>query len=197
MRIKLLLPIVVLLGGCAAIEGNQSAPVIPVEDNSQTPQLVESDSLCLVDEDAANFEHQCDLLYWVNLWVQADNTRWPVRKQAIADLGEGIDDKIKKVILSLPTDTPYQSRLRAQHWLEEIVSELTPEMQAVVKTIVDAPNSEMLELESALVILNRVNTDKEKQIKMLEEDLEVQTKKMDELLKVEATLMDKNRSTQR
>ena len=105
MRIKLLLPIVVLLGGCAAIEGNQSAPVIPVEDNSQTPQLVESDSLCLVDEDAANFEHQCDLLYWVNLWVQADNTRWPVRKQAIADLGEGIDDKIKKVILSLPTDT--------------------------------------------------------------------------------------------
>ncbi len=197
MRIKLLLPIVALLGGCAAIEGNQSAPVIPVEDNSKTPQLMESDSLCLVSEDVATFEHQCDLLYWVNLWVQADNTRWPVRKDAIANLGDSVEDKIKKIILSLPIDTPYQSRLRAQHWLKEIDSELTPEMQTVVKTIVDAPNSEMLELESALVILNRVNTDKEKQIKMLEEDLELQTKKMDELLKVEATLMDKNRGTQR
>lgn len=197
MRMKLLLPLVALLGGCAAIEGNQSAPVIPVEDNSKTPQLVESDSLCLVAEDVATFEHQCDLLYWVNLWVQADNTRWPVRRNAIANLGDSVEDKIKKVILSLPIDTPYQSRLRAQHWLKEIDSDLTPEIKTVVKTLVDAPNSEMLELESALVILNRVNTDKEKQIKMLEEDLQLQTKKMDELLKVEATLMDKNRSTQR
>ena len=48
-----------------------------------------------------------------------------------------------------------------------------------------------------MVILNRVNTDKEKQLQMLEKELESQTKKMEELLKVEATLMDKNRSTQR
>lgn len=196
MRMKLLLPVIALLGGCAAIEGNHSAPVIPVEENSTAPQIVRSDALCLVDEKVALFEHQCDLLYWVNLWVQADNTRWPDRKDAIAALGDSLQDKMTKIVLSLPTDTPYQSRLRAQHWLTEISEQLTPQMQTVVKSVVEATNGEMLELESAMVILNRVNTEKEKQIKMLEQDLESQTRKMDELLKVEATLMDKNRSTQ-
>ena len=197
MKIKLLLPLAAMLGGCAAIEGNESAPVIPVEENTVAPQLVESDSLCLVEKDTESFEHQCDLLYWVNLWVQADNTRWPVRRDAIAGLSDSTEDKIKKIILSLPVDTPYQSRLRARHWLTEVKDKLTPDMQTVVTTIVNAPNDEMLELESAMVILNRVNTDKEKQLQMLEKELESQTKKMEELLKVEATLMDKNRSTQR
>lgn len=198
MRTTILLPLVVLLGGCAAIEREVSAPVIPVETNTDLPpQLAEDDSLCLVETDVEQFEHQCDLLYWVNLWVHADNTRWPVRRDTIAELSDSTADTFKKIILSLPVDTPYQSRLRAQHWLNSLADKINPDMTAVINTIVKAPNDEMLELESAMVILNRVNTDKEKQLQMLEKELKTQTKKMEELLKIETTIMDKNRSTQR
>ncbi|MBU3022441.1 hypothetical protein [Aestuariibacter sp. A3R04] len=197
MRIRMLLPFALLLSGCAAIEREDSAPVEPVETNTDTPVLEEDDSLCLVEPTVERFESQCDLFYWVNLWVQADNTRWPERRDAIATLSDSTEDTLKKIILSLPVDTPYQSRLRAQHWLTGLEAKINPAMLNVVNSLVKSPNGEMLELESAMVILNRVNTDKEKQLSMLEKELALQTKKLEELLKVEATLMDKNRSTQR
>lgn len=197
MRIKMLLPLAMLLGGCAAIEREDSAPVVPLETNTDTAIIEEDDSLCLVEPTLERFEKQCDLLYWVNLWVKADNTRWSERRDAIAALSDSTEDTLKKIVMSLPVDTPYQSRLRAQHWLTALEAKINPTMLSVVNSLVKSPNGEMLELESAMVILNRVNTDKEKQLSMLEKELTLQTKKLEELLKVEATLMDKNRSTQR
>ncbi|MEG3767165.1 hypothetical protein [Alteromonas sp. 14N.309.X.WAT.G.H12] len=195
MRIKILLPVVIVISGCAAIEQEDDVSVQPVETNV-SHQRVESESVCLVNKASQTFEHACDLSYWINMWVEAAHTPWPERKDKIATLTDSTEDTITKVILSLPVDTPYQSRLRAQHWLGTLSAVLNPDIAPVIDILVKDPNGEMLKLESAMVILNRVNTDKQKQLEMLEQELKTQTEKMEELLKVEATLMDKNRSNQ-
>lgn len=195
MRIKILLPVVIVLNGCAAIEQKDEVSVQPVESNI-IHQRIESKPLCLVNKASQTFEHACDLSYWINMWVKAAHTPWPERKDKIAALSDSTEDTIIKVILSLPVDTPYQSRLRAQHWLETLTAVLHPDIAPIIDILVKDPNGEMLELESAMVILNRVNTDKQKQLDMLEQELKTQTKKMEELLKIEASLLDKNRSNQ-
>lgn len=195
MRKVLVLSLIAVLTGCA---GLQPTPTPEPETNSPPPVTIikDSDDLCLVLEDTAEFDHQCDLLYWVNLWIQADGTPWPQRKAAIDKLGDTLPQTIERVILSLPVDTPYQARLRAHHWLNNVKAQLAPEMMPLIETLVAAPNNEMLELESALVILNKVNAEQAQASEALEEELETQRKKLEELLEIEATLMDKNRSNQ-
>ncbi|MBU2977408.1 hypothetical protein [Alteromonas sp. C1M14] len=195
MRIKILLPVVFVLGGCAAIDNKSDTSVQPVETNV-IYQPKDDEPLCLVNEASQTFERACDLSYWIGMWVEAAHAPWPQRKERIAALSDSTEDTITKVVLSLPVDTPYQSRLRAQHWLGTLTDVLNPDIAPVINTLVKDPNGEMLELESAMVILNRVNTDKQKQLEMLEQELKLQTEKMEELLKIEATLMDKNRSNQ-
>lgn len=195
MRIRILLPVVIVLSGCAAIEQEDDVSVQPVESNVNHQQ-VESDPVCLVNRASQTFQHACDLSYWINMWVEAAHAPWPERKDKIAALTDSTEDTITKVIMSLPVDTPYQSRLRAQHWLETLNEVLNPDIAPIIDILVKDPNGEMLKLESAMVILNRVNTDKQKQLDMLEQELKSQTEKMEELLKIEATLMDKNRSNQ-
>ncbi|QJR79829.1 hypothetical protein CA267_003040 [Alteromonas pelagimontana] len=194
MNKVLLLPIILFMTGCAAIDKTISLPETPaVSDN---PVLDEDDMPCLVSKETAKFDHQCELNYWISLWVHAEATRWPERKKAISALGSSLPDMIRKIVLALPVDTPYQDRLRAQHWLTSVKDKLTPQMQQVVQTLVISPNDEMLELESAMTILNRVNSDQTQSLQALHAELEAQRKKMQELLEVEATLMDKNRSSQ-
>ena len=63
-------------------------------------------------------------------------------------------------------------------------------------TLVASPNDQMLEYESAISMLSKVNTQRAHSIESLKSELEAQRKKLEELLQIEATLMDKNRSTQ-
>ena len=195
MKKMLVLSLVAVLTGCA---GMIPQPVSEPADTVAQPVTVihDSDDMCLVSEDTTEFEHQCDLIHWANMWIKADATAWPQRKARIDELGDTLPDTIERVILSLPVDTPYQARLRAQHWIKSISDKLSPALQPLVKTMVDAPNNEMLELESALVILNKVNAEQAQASEALQHELETQQKKLEELLEIEATLMDKNRSSQ-
>lgn len=195
MKKLLVLSLIAVLTGCAAI---LPKPVSEPADSVPQPITVihASDDLCLVSEDTAEFEHQCDLIHWANLWIKADATAWPKRKAAIDKLSDSLPDTIEKIILSLPVDTPYQARLRAQHWIKTISPKLSSAIQPLIKTVVDAPNNEMLELESALVILNKVNAEQAQASDALQKELESQQKKLAELLQIEATMMDKNRSSQ-
>lgn len=195
MKKMLVLSLVAVLTGCA---GMIPQPVSEPADPVAQPVTVihDSDDMCLVSEDTTEFEHQCDLIYWANMWIKADATAWPQRKNRIDELGDTLPDTIERIILSLPVDTPYQARLRAQHWIKSISDKLSPALQPLVKTMVDAPNNEMLELESALVILNKVNAEQAQASEALQHELETQQKKLEELLEIEATLMDKNRSSQ-
>ena len=187
------------LGGCAAVfqpTDVESAPEQNQPADVEDIVVTEVDDFCLVDAQVSDFEYRCEPAYWVQQWVTASQTKWPVRKKQIAGLGNGMPDIFYKIILSLPTDTPYQDRLRAKHWLSELIPKLTPVMQTVSETLVSAPHDQGLEFESAMSLLSKVNTQQAQALEQLKEELAAQQEKMDELLKIEATLMDKNRSTQ-
>ncbi len=190
---------VLLLVGCKMlppqpVENEKSVPPEMVEVTQSEP--IDTSSLCLVDEDVAEFEHQCDLAYWTSLWIRADAMPWPKRKNAINSLGNSLEDKLTKIIFTLPVSTPYQDRLRASHWLKEILPELSSDFARLVKPIVQAPNEQMLEYESAISLLSRVNTQQNQRLESVQKELEAQRKKVEELLQIEASLMDKNRSSQ-
>ncbi|NMH59429.1 hypothetical protein [Alteromonas ponticola] len=190
---------VVLLAGCKLVppppaEPEQQIPPEIVEVKQTEP--IDTSELCLVDEDIEEFEHQCDLSYWTSLWIKADETPWPKRKDTINALGNSFEDKLTKIIFTLPISTPYQDRLRASHLLKEIQGKLSPDFARLVKSIVQAPNEQMLEYESAITLLSRVNTQQSQSIENLQKELEAQRKKVEELLQIEASLMDKNRSSQ-
>ena len=57
-------------------------------------------------------------------------------------------------------------------------------------------NNQIMQLESAMVVLEQENTSRGEKVKALEIEAVNLRKKLEELLQIEATLMDKNRSTQ-
>ncbi|MEW9798085.1 hypothetical protein [Alteromonas sp. CYL-A6] len=184
-----------LVSGCASFlsPGNQTTTNLP---ESPTDVVVLDDNAFCLVADETMLPHNCDARYWVALWVKADNTAWPERKRALSALGSTLSDKLHRIILSIPVDTPYQDRLRAQTLLNEVTSSLTPQAQRVATTLLAQPNQQMLEFESAITLLSRVNTRQANSIDVLKNELELQQKKLEELLQIEATLMDKSRSNQ-
>lgn len=195
MKKTWLLLLSVLAGGCTII--NEKPPIPgPVIPENEAREKLREERVCVVPEAIADFETRCDMAYWLGLWVEADAMRWSQRKAAITALGNSLPDKLHKIVLSLPVDTPYQDRLRAQSWLSEVQVYLTEQMQTLVDTLVESPNTQLLEFESAISLMSRVNTQQAQTIENLKEELEAQRKKLEELLQIEATLMDKNRSSQ-
>lgn len=184
------------LSGCAALTPTHEKNEAEIN-QPETPIIsVLDDDICVFNDTVEAVKENCELAYWVGMWVQADNTAWPLRKKTIVALGDSPADKLRKILLSMPVDTPYQDRLRAKHWLDEITPDFTPEIQQAVTTLVASPNDQMLEYESAISMLSKVNTQRAHSIESLKAELEAQQKKLEELLQIEATLMDKNRSTQ-
>ncbi len=184
------------LSGCAALTPTHEKNEAEIN-QPETPVIsVLDDDICVFNDTVEAVKENCELAYWVGMWVQADNTAWPLRKKNIVALGDSPADKLRKILLSMPVDTPYQDRLRAKHWLDEITPDFTPEIQQAVTTLVASPNDQMLEYESAISMLSKVNTQRAHSIESLKAELEAQRKKLEELLQIEATLMDKNRSTQ-
>ncbi|MEC8374152.1 MAG: hypothetical protein VX078_04975, partial [Pseudomonadota bacterium] len=57
-------------------------------------------------------------------------------------------------------------------------------------------NNQLMQLESALVVLEMENTQRGEALQQLRDDAVSLRKKLEELLQIEAALMDKNRSTQ-
>ncbi|RDV25231.1 hypothetical protein DXV75_11550 [Alteromonas aestuariivivens] len=195
MRTMTVVLMLAILQGCKATQEQMPPAPAPVIQHVYSTEQ-KSPPLCIVPRDVESFVGQCDIGYWVRMWVEADAMRWPQRKALLAELGTSLPDTLKKIVLSLPTDTPYQDRLRAQNYLTEIQSVLNPQVIEAVNTLVSRPNTQLLEFESAITLLSRVNTQQAQSMENLREELEAQRKQIEELLQIEATLMDKNRSTQ-
>ena len=86
--------------------------------------------------------------------------------------------------------------MRAQLALNDIAGEFTATAQQVVNVIAASQNNQIMQLESAMVVLEQENTSRGEKVKALEKEAVNLRKKLEELLQIEATLMDKNRSTQ-
>lgn len=93
-------------------------------------------------------------------------------------------------------DTPYQDKLRAQLAFNEISPKLTPQSQTLIDVVAGAQNNQLMQFESALVMLEKENTSRGEKLITLQNEIDSLRKKLEELLQIEATLMDKNRSTQ-
>jgi uncharacterized coiled-coil protein SlyX len=119
----------------------------------------------------------------------------------IKSLGNEPKQKLQQILLSQGSDTPYASRLRAQNWITSLQPQMDARMQQVLKLLVFEPSQQILELESAITILTRLNTRQEKTIEELEETLSIRNKEMEkqrdqveQLLKIEANMSEQKRS---
>ena len=193
MRKSGLIVALLVLTGCQSLTRNNDNAGEP---EKVTPVAKIERGFCLFDEPPEGFEHNCDTTYWLNTWIAAANQPWLERKQVLKALTDSAFDTLHAYVLTLPTDTPYQDWLRAQLALDEIAGSFTPTAQEVINVIAASHNNQIMQLESAMVVLEQENTLRGEKLKALEKEAVNLRKKLEELLQIEATLMDKNRSTQ-
>jgi hypothetical protein len=188
-RLGLVVVSILAISGCELIGARKGSTT----DETATV-VVENTNLdntfCISSITEIPVEENCNIVYWLNYWSAIENSSWPQRKAAIEQLGPEATSTLKKIFLSQGKATPYQDRLRAQRWVESLLPKLSPPMRNFMSVVVYQPSHELLEMESALVSLSRINTDlantKEAQ-KLL---LEKQKNQIEQLLKIEASIMN-------
>jgi hypothetical protein len=195
MRIIMFVLTASLVSACGMLPEKEVEKPTVVKEPTK-PKVVKKDQLCWFDEAPPSFAHNCDLHFWTNVWLTADATPWVKRKQLIEALGNTEADRLNKYFLTLPTDTPYQDKLRAQLALDEVSPMFSDSARLLFNTIAVKPNKQQMELESAMSVLSKENARNVQALEALRAELDAQQQKLEELLQIEATLMDKSRSNQ-
>ncbi len=175
------------LSGCQVLDNVQGA---------ESSDKVQSgtNNWCLLNESGPyqqTLSHNCNLHYWLDYWVAHDELSWPKRRDLIEKLDDSPDGLLKKVLLSQAKGTPYQNRLRAQGWADQLLPLLTTQMKNLLYVMIYQPSQERLEYESALTILTRINTNQSKSLDAQQEQLNEQQQQIEKLLKIEASMMEK------
>ncbi|MEC8418659.1 MAG: hypothetical protein VXZ36_12650 [Pseudomonadota bacterium] len=163
---------------------------------NEAARAILDEDICLFEHAPKDFEHNCDMRFWINEWVVASATSWSERKATIKEMGNSQYDIVRAYVLTLPNDTPYQDRLRAQLALDTLSEKFTASAKEVINVVAAEQNNQLMQLESALVVLEKENTQRGEALQQLRDDAVSLRKKLEELLQIEAALMDKNRSTQ-
>lgn len=176
-----------MVTGCSIIEPWQQDG-----DENNTPMPVAE--YCVIEDHKTNVPNNCDLRYWLAFWVEHDQLRWTQRRDMMSQLGESPEDTFKKILLSQSKGTPYQARLRAQGMADELLPKLSQPMRDLLMVMVYNPSQELLEFESALTILTRINTNQAKEIDAQKERLLEQQQQIEQLLKIEASMMQQTGS---
>jgi hypothetical protein len=125
----------------------------------------------------------CESRYWLELWRSHVNVPWSERKILIAELGDTSTQRLQRFLLSQPLDTPYQARLRAQTDFQAVKPVLEP-------LFANLPSQQLLEYESAITILSRVNTRQSLRIEEQAQKLLEQESKLIQLLRIEAEALE-------
>jgi hypothetical protein len=96
-------------------------------------------------------------------------------------------------LLSQAADTPYQDRLRAQLWTEDVLPNLEEPLGSFVKLLIYQPSQQVLELESAIVTLNKMNLKHAEEIEVMQGLIKQHQDQLEQLLKLESNLVEKVR----
>ena len=186
MKIFIILALVILLNGCH---------LLPHDKTTELPKTTLV--LCPKDEFSIN-EKPCELLPWLQYWIDASQLSWPARKAMITDLSPQTSDldSLKVILLSHVNDTPYQTRLRAQTYAQKLQNNQREAMSAFIQFIVYEPSQRHLELESAITTLSRINADNAKQIQIQQTTIEQQARQIDQLLLIEQTIVNETKEEQ-
>ena len=193
MRLSGLIVMLLMLTGCQSLlSKTKSSEPTP----NEAARAILDEVICLFEHAPKDFEHNCDMRFWINEWVVASATSWSERKATIKEMGNSQYDIVRAYVLTLPNDTPYQDRLRAQLALDTLSEKFTASAKEVINVVAAEQNNQLMQLESALVVLEKENTQRGEALQQLRDDAVSLRKKLEELLQIEAALMDKNRSTQ-
>jgi hypothetical protein len=133
--------------------------------------------------------NECKIDYWLNYWSEIEDITWPERKKQIDALSEQDADVLKKILLSQGKSTPFQDRLRAQGWVESILPKLSQQMRRFILVALYHPSQDLLEMESALVTLSKINTHQSSNIEEQQTLLNKQQSQIEQLLNIEASIM--------
>jgi hypothetical protein len=133
--------------------------------------------------------NDCKIEYWLRFWYEIEDIPWPERKKQIDALSEQDANVLKKVLLSQGKSTPFQDRLRAQGWTESILPKLSQQMRRFILVALYSPSQDLLEMESALVTLSKINTYQSFKIEELQILLNKQQSQIDQLLNIEASII--------
>tara|TARA_R110000868_G_scaffold409868_2_gene696308 strand:- start:195 stop:791 length:597 start_codon:yes stop_codon:yes gene_type:complete len=188
-RVGLVLVSIVAISGCELLgERNKNSQEDGAWIEAENERL--EDTFCVSSITEVPVEHNCNIAFWLNYWSDIENKSWPQRKATIEQLGMDATSTLKKILLSQGKATPYKDRLRAQSWIESMLPKLSPQMRNFMSVVVYQPSQELLEMESALVSLSRINTDLSIQKDAQKLLLDKQKNQIEQLLKIEASIMN-------
>ncbi|MFC6440438.1 hypothetical protein [Bowmanella sp. JS7-9] len=140
---RILIGLLLLLSGCQSLQQS-------LQQQGYLQLSCAGSALRLADD-------ACSQLAWLDYWQQSAQLDWPTRKAMIAKLGEQPEERLQAIILSQPSDTPYQSRLRAQQSMQTLIKSLPPQLATKLDLLIYQNAQKMLEYESALVTLGKLN----------------------------------------
>ena len=196
MKILLILLAMISLPGCSLLKSLKSE----LSEPSEVASLMAT-KYCERQDSIAHFEEYCNLDAWSEKLILSSTIPWPMRSDMIEALPQDPKSLLKKVLLSQGNDTPYRNRLRAQRWIEELKSVTDKSMTHVLDILIFQPSQQLLELESAITILSKVNNRQEKtivaqeiQLLLKNTEIENQREQVKQLLDIEASMVNKNRT---
>ncbi|MBO1254209.1 hypothetical protein J3L16_00765 [Alteromonas sp. 5E99-2] len=191
MKLIVILFFLVVLSGCELVSFVQK-----IEQESKSLETCER----LNASDNSNQQKECDLGAWLDYWVSVSQLNWSVRKGMITELSKDRNKvkTLKIILLSNVNDTPYQTRLRAQSYGEQLLKSQDDIMVNFIRYLILAPAQRKLELESAIATLSRINTEHNKNIEIKQakldqqgERIQEQSRQIDKLLQLEKSIVNK------
>lgn len=165
-----------------------SCELLPaLDDSKQSVPTNKLKPICVWENSAD--KHDCNIDYWLKFWSSVEDIDWPERKERIASLSSKDNDVLKKVLLSQSKSTPYQNRLRAQAWIESLLPKFSHDMRRFILVAIYHPSQDLLEMESALVTLSKINTYQSENLEEHKLLLKKQQSQLEQLLNIEATII--------
>lgn len=148
-------------------------------------------ALCPKLESTKMLEEECQLGPWINYWIQVSKLDWSERKSLIAALDPNKNNlhRFKVILLSQVTHTPYQTRLRAQHYAEDLIETQRQPFADFIQLIVYDLAQRRLELESTVTTLSRFNVTKDAKIEAQADVIEKQAQQLEQLLQIERSIV--------
>ncbi|CAM3688071.1 hypothetical protein [Rheinheimera salexigens] len=188
---KLFLPLVAVIL-LSVLSGCQLAPLKPISveaepENSQPelPPIVEPtpaiEPVLAIDNSPETL--QAWIQYRAELLNQVADEREQLSPLEVTDAVT----ELKRTILQLHPDTPYLTRLKQQMLLSDKLNKLPPSLAALFSWDL-AFNQKLLEAESAVSALTRLNAQQHDNIERLQKTNKELQKKIDALTQIEAQL---------
>ncbi|NRQ41706.1 hypothetical protein HRH59_03865 [Rheinheimera sp. YQF-2] len=188
MKSGFIISLLLLLNGCQLLvpppppDTTPAEPVVQPEPS--TPTLPEPEPVATplaIADDAATLQA------WVNYRAAMLGRMNEERDNLLADTSQDEIWALKRTILQLHPDTPYLTRLRVQMQSAEQLAQLPAPLAALLSWDL-AFNQKLLEAESAVSALTRLNAQQHDNLERLQKTNKELQKKIDALTQIEAQL---------